>query len=209
MVDNTSATGGPLLPTDLPQPLEGQELRRFIQQWLVGVLGLDGSMVRPAAQSEPPNIPDAGNAWVSFAILGRPADTFPAVIHKTDVASPEGFDELQRNEQVRLLVTCYDLGTNGLADVYATLLRDGLAIPQNLAPLYLEGFKLNSVGDLVEVPVLVKSRWQYRVDLPIFLIRQITRQYRVKNLIEANGEIVTSAGLVLNIDTDELLPPEP
>lgn len=203
MADNTSQSGGFLLPVPSAVPLEGQALRRFLQQWVVGISGLDGTMVRPVAQGEPPNIPNAGECWAAISILNRPADTFPAVIHKVDAESPEGFDELQRNEALRLLVSFYDLGSNGQADMYASMFRDGTSIPQNLEYLRRSGFALNSVGDLVDAPILFKSRWKYGLDLPVIVVRQINRQYRVKNVVSADGEIVTSAGLVLNIDVTD------
>ncbi len=76
---NTSATGGYLAPSPAPAPtpLEGQALLDFVQSWVVGITGLDGPLVRPYWQSEPPNVPQAGEAWCAFKISTRPADEFP------------------------------------------------------------------------------------------------------------------------------------
>src|SRR5579871_6299419 len=118
MTANTSASGGPLAPNPSPAPLEGQALNRFLQAWIVGILGIDPTLVRPAFQSEPPDIPQAGTAFIAFRYTRRPADTFPAIVHHPDGS---GYDELQRHEHIELLLSFYDLGTNGQAESLAAL----------------------------------------------------------------------------------------
>lgn len=188
---NTSATGGPLLPADAPAPLEGKELKRFFQQWIVGITGLPGDLVRVRWQDEPPSLPDEGDAWVSVGIGDRASDTFPEVKHLGDQDGGNGVDQLRRNEEIELLNSFYDLGSNGRADHYGSILRDGLAIAQNLEPLALAGMGFVQGGNLTAVPVLVKQRWNYRVDLRLKIRRMITRNYPVRNLQSASGEIKT------------------
>src|SRR3979409_241705 len=122
-----SSTGGYLIPSGAP-PLEGQALLDFLQGVIVGITGLDGTMVRPVWQSEPPNIPDAGEAWCAFRITTRPSDKFPYVKHNAD---GQGADALQRHEELHVLCSFYDLGSGGLADGLCAQLRDGLSIAQN------------------------------------------------------------------------------
>lgn len=186
---NTSATGGYLTPSAAPAPLEGQALNDFIQQWVVGITGLDGTMVRPRWQAEPPNIPTAGVAWAAIGITSRPSDTYPYVKHDP---TGLGSDELQRHETLNVLVSFYDLGTNGLADQYAALLHDGTAIPQNSEALGAADMKFIACGEPVTVPSLLKQRWLYRVDLPVELRRQITRIYAVENLLSAQGTLTAN-----------------
>lgn len=212
MPDNTSASGGyllPVTPPNGPAPLEGEQLYDFFQALIAGITGLSGKMIRPAFQAVPPVVPSAGDAWASFRIASRPSDAFPAMEHIVDEASPEGFDRLLNNEIINIVATFYDLGNSGLADTYATMLRDGLQIPQNLEVLTNANMGLNSVGEPVDVPVLLKDRWQYRVDLPFMVARQIVRDYRVESVVEANGALVTDAGIVLNIKATEPEEPSP
>lgn len=199
-MSNNSSTGGYLAPAGSPAPLEGQALNRFIQGWVVGITGLAGSMVRPRWQPEPADIPDAGDAWAAIGITERPSDTFPYVGHDPAGGTGDGADNLQRHEMLGVLASFYDLGTNGLADYYASLLRDGAAIAQNRETLETSGFNLIDVGDMTTVPSLLKSRWLYRVDLPFRLRRAIARSYPVLNvetgivtIVEQNaaGENVT------------------
>lgn len=191
---DTSATGGPLAPnpTPAPQPLEGQALLDFLQGWIVGILGIAGSLVRPRWQPEPANIPTEGTAWVALGITDRPSDTFPFIGRVPGLSEA---DELQRHEQLAILVSFYDLGSNGQADALAALLRDGLAVPQNRELLTNNGMGLTEVGSPIAVPSLLKQRWLYRVDMPIVVAREIVRQYPVLSLQSANGTIDASAGV--------------
>lgn len=193
---NTSATGGYLQPNPppAPAPLEGQNLLDFLQEVLVGVTGLNGTMVRPRWQSDPPNIPNAGDAWCAFGITSRPSDTFAYVGHITNQANPQGADAMQRQETLHLLASFYDQGSSGLADEYAALLRDGFQIAQNREVLQRNGFAFVSSGELETVPSLLKERWLYRVDIALTIRRQIDRTYPVLNLDSAQIEVVAQSG---------------
>jgi hypothetical protein len=187
-----SSTGGYLRPDPAgPAPLEGQGLNDFIQAWIVGITGLDGTLVLPAFQGEPPNLPLASTAWAAFNITSYPTDDFPEIVHDPDANGGLGQDTYYGNEQADVLVSFYDIGTNGAAASNAKLLRAGAAISQNLEPLQLAGFSLLRIGTPQPAPTLVKQRWQYRVDLPITLARRTVRAYLVRNVLSADFTPVT------------------
>lgn len=193
---NDSSTGGYLAPAPDTPPLEGQALLDFLQAVIVGITGIDGTLVRPYAQSEPPNIPDAGTAWCAFKIASRPSDTFAFVKHNVD---GNGSDALQRHEALHILTSFYDLGSGGAADGLCSLLRDGLQVPQNREALSFGNMALVKTGDMISVPVMVKSRWLYRVDMEVVINRQIDRVYSVLSLTSAQGTIVTDDGITRTI----------
>lgn len=188
---NDSSTGGYLAPAASPAPLEGQALLDFVQGWIVGITGLAGTLVRPYWQTEPPNVPQAGDAWCAFRVSARPSDEFPYV----------GFDagtldyQLQRHERLEALASFYDLGSGALADYYAALLRDGSAVAQNREPLTAAGMGLVRMGTPTAVPVVFKMRWQYRVDLEFIIRRQIVRSYPVDAFASAQGDVYSDVGL--------------
>lgn len=188
MVD--SATGGYLQPDSSPP--DGNDLNDLFQQAFAAITALDGRLVRPAFQDEPPNIPQAATAWMAFRYVSRPSDTFPAVAH--DPAG-SGSDQLQRHEEIRTLCSFYDTGTGGQANFYLARLRDGLAIPQNREALKSVGISLVAVEEPTDVPVLIKMRWQYRSDLPISFRRVVQRVYSVRNVASLVGSLVTDSGL--------------
>ncbi len=183
---NTSATGGPLLPnpSPAPEPLEGQSLARFLQQFLVAVSGIDGTLVRPRWQGEPPVIPDAAVAWAAIGRTTTKADVFPYVGH---VGEGDGYDEMRRHEDMDVLASFYDLGVSGLADMYAARFRDGVQIAQNREILTLADMNLIETGDTQTVPSLLKQRWLYRVDINIRIRRRVRRFYPVLNILTASG----------------------
>lgn len=186
MSGSSSATGGPLLPVDTgPAPLEGQALNRFLQQWMVGITGLDGTLVRPAWQTEGPVIPREGTAWLAFGIVGRTSDALPYIGHQASADTGNGEDQLSRNERLDILLSFYDTGVNGLADYYTAVFRDGCALPQNCEVLNDSGFVFIECGEPITVPTLENERWLYRVDMHLMLQRMIIRNYPIRNLLEA------------------------
>jgi hypothetical protein len=194
---NNSSTGGPLAPNSppAPQPLEGQALLDFLQGVFVGILGIDGSMVRPRWQPEPPNIPTAGTAWVSFGVTSRPSDTYPFI---GQIAGLDNADQLQRHEQLTVLLSFYDLGSGGQADALAATLRDGLAVPQNREILQNNLMGMTEVGEPIAVPSLLKQRWLYRVDMTVIIAREIVREYPVLPLQSAVGTLYAEEGASLS-----------
>lgn len=192
---NDSRTGGPLLPDAAgPQPLEGQALNQFLQSWFVGITAIDPTLIRPRWQSEPANIPDAGDFWVAFGVTKRPRDAYVSWSHDPSADGGLGADIMQRHETLDLLISFYDLGVNGQADHLVSLFSDGLQVPQNRELLDLNAFGLVEASDPTAVPVLLKERWLYRVDINLTLRHRITRQYPVRTLISAQGTIITDSG---------------
>lgn len=175
---NDSSTGGYLAPSSSPAPLEGQALNRFIQQVFVGITGLDGTLIRPRWQPEPPAIPPFGTDWMAFGIVRRPADTFAS-----NLFDPSGAQTVYRQELLEILCTFYGPDS----DNYASLLREGFAVVQNSEVLQLNNFGLVSIGDSLPVPELIKDRWTYRVDMTVTLRREILRTYPVLTVLTAEG----------------------
>lgn len=193
---NTSATGGYVVPGATPAPLEGQDLQRFWNQVIAGITEIDPTMVTPRWFSEPGNIPDAGVAWCAFGFGARPSDTFPQIVHEGGAGvGGQGQDRLSRHEMIQVQTSFYDLGSESLADMYAAKLRDGLAIPQNREAMMTGGgFVLAYPGTIAPVPVVVKTRWLYRVDFDFYVRRQIDRVYPILNLLSAGGLIFAQEG---------------
>lgn len=178
-------------PDATPAPMQGQALNDFIQAWLVSLTGLDGTLVRPAPQTTPPVIPPDTTVWMAFNAQVDKSDTFPFNGQIGDEF------QLQRAENIKVLCSFYDQGTDGQAGKFASLLRDNLAIPQNLEVLYEQNMGLIGVEPEVEVPSLLKERWLYRVDLPFYVTRQVVRNYDVPTILTAEGQINTDDGITV------------
>lgn len=171
-------------------PLEGAALLKFLQNWITPLTGLTGDLVRPRWQPEPANIPDVGTVWMAFGIVSRRFDTFPVVVSSSDLET-----QLTRQEELRLLCSVYDLGSTGEADRVTSLLRDNLAVYQNLEPLLAAGFMLAYVEEETVAPVYLSTQGLYRLDLPVVVRRAVQRTYSVPSILVAVGTIHTDVGL--------------
>lgn len=179
---NTSATGGALLPSTSPTPLEGEALVDFFQEWVVALTGIEAALVRPRWQREPGNIPDENQTWVAIGITKRVKDTFAAEVHHK--ADP-GYNEVQRHEVLHFLTSFYGPDADEMADRFA----HGMQLAQNREVLFQNSMGLVESGDALSVPELVKDRWLYRIDLTFSIKRQLVRQYAVYHIGSADVEV--------------------
>jgi len=178
----------PTSTTPLPRSLN---LTQFVQTVIVGVSGLDGTLVRPKWQVEPPKQPDLTVNWIAMGI---------------DVAAPDanayvGVDDVgnsvyQRHET--LDVNCSIYGPNALE--VAGLIRDGFQIQTNLEALRYANMGFVEVSPLRHIPDLVNERFIDRVIMSVFLRREIQRVYPILTIQSASGSIHTVIG-----DEDYLL----
>lgn len=176
-MSNTSATGGYLSPTTVVGR-EGSDLQRFLQQIVVNITGLDGTLVRPRWQAQPLQRPAASVTWCAIGILRRQADANPVMIReKTD----DNTDHLIRHETLEIAASFY--GPDGSAT--AAILRDGLFIGQNREVMAAQEFGLLDIGDLVSAPDLTNEQWLPRFDLTFRLRRKIERTYAVLPIVSA------------------------
>jgi hypothetical protein len=185
---NTSATGGYLAPS-ASNAKEDEVLRVFFQQMVSGITGIDGTMVRPRWQAEPPNMPSFGTDWAAIGVMKRVRDVNAYVAHKSvsDVNGNNiGTDFVFRNEVMDVLCSFY--GPN--CEAKSELLAMGLEVDQNREVMQLAGFGLVCVEDAVMMADLFNERWVTRIDLPFQMRRAQLYQYPVLDLIAAQGTIV-------------------
>lgn len=177
---NTSATGGPLLPNEAVLfPLEDQQLDRFFQQFVVGLTGLDPTLVRPRWQPEPINLPENDVDWCAVGVMDTLQDANAYIRHVCENETQgDGYDVLIRHEDLHLLASFY--GPDAWA--FATRMRDGLEIGQNREVLQKNAMGFVRCANPFSTPELIKERWQRRVDLGFTIRRAVGRRYDVMNL---------------------------
>lgn len=166
---NTSATGGYLTPGGSAL-LRDEVLEDALQAHVVGITDLPGFMVRPRWQPTVPEMPEPDQNWAAIGVKLTRADDGPVLEQQ------EEFTRYIRHETMDVLVTFY--GPSGFE--YASLFRDGLAIPQNNQPLSAIKAKLISTGDILAIPELVNQQFIRRYDLPFTIRRKVERTYQIK-----------------------------
>jgi uncharacterized protein YaaQ len=188
---NDSSTGGFLRQTNA-LPLNDAALDAVLQQLVVGVTGLPGSLVRPRWQrpdtdpNTPPTQPAVNVDWCSIGILNQIPHDFPYEYHTGD---GDGYDTQVTWETLDVMASFY--GPNCRNN--AAVLRSGLYINQNRESLISYGIKLREAGTMTLVPDLVNVQWLSRCDLTIILDREIIRVYPILNLESVQGGISTDS----------------
>ena len=183
---NSSATGGPLLPTS-PPPADDDALQALLQGLVADMTGLAGAMVRPRWPGSAGTDPDISTNWCAIGLTDSAPDAGPVILHQS---AGDGAEAMQRHETLTVTASFY--GTAASAN--AALLRDGLMLPQNRETIRTAGLAFVESGHAVLAPDLVNQQWRRKVDVPITFRRQVTRAYPVLNLLSAAGETSADPG---------------
>lgn len=201
---NTSATGGFLTPSS-SNALEDEPLRVFFQQMVSGITGIDGTMVRPRWQAEPPSMPQFGSDWAAIGVTKRTRDVNSYQTHKSvsdDNGNNIGTDYVHRTEVLDVLCSFY--GPN--CEAKSELLSMGLELEQNRETMQLAGYGLVCVEDASMMADLFNERWVTRIDLPFQIRRAQLYQYPVLDLEGAQATIIEGTGGVSDTITVSLQP---
>jgi hypothetical protein len=173
--ENNSATGGVIYPA-APAPLPGNlNFADFLQQVFVALSGLDGSLVRPAWQMNPPPNPDVTVNWMKIALSEDDAD-FNAYVEGT---------VFQRMEE--LTIQCSFYGPDSYD--FAKFLRDNLQIKQNLELLESGGMSFKSADRAVRAPDVVNERWCDRWEMSVYFRREILKTYPILQYQTGSGVV--------------------
>lgn len=177
----TSATGGYLTQTEVPLPND-LTLTQFIQQMIVGMTGMNGTMVREKFQKnsvEQEATPE--DVWCAFFVT----ETTPDANAYTEVIREGDMSKMQRH--LELVVDCSFYGEG--SKVFAEKLRDGFQIAQNRDVLTTGNMGFKEVSTIRSVPEKHGQVWFKRYDMNVVLRRQIDKTFAVLSFNSAGGTI--------------------
>lgn len=186
MPANDSSTGGFLTPSSTGGDLNDEALQDFLQSVIVGITGMNGTLVRPRFQTEPPNPPAAGTDWCAIGPGQRERDKYSAVKQQDN-----GNTVVIRNRVLEILASFY--GPH--AETNGELLAMGFEVPQNREALTYAngqwtGFNLVSgVSGPIIAPAIIKGTWWYRADYSFRVRQQQKYMYSVLTLTEAKATL--------------------
>jgi hypothetical protein len=132
-------------------------------------------LVRPRWQPGNPKQPEPGVDWCAIGVMVQTPDAGPAIQHRS---ANGGADQLERHEGIEVLATFYGPHRNS----FATKLRDGISIPQNMEALQTSAIGFVECGPIRSVPELVNQQWAKRSDMLMRFRRKTTRVYPVQNI---------------------------
>lgn len=181
----TSQTGGYILPSETTPIPRHLNLTQFIQTVLVGISGIDGTLVRPKWQTEPLKQPPLETNWLAFGVgVGKPdANAYTG-------QKPDGTTTSQRHEELEVSLTFY--GPEAME--YAGLVRDGFQIQQNLDGLRSANMGFVETTLARHIPDLVNERFLNRVESSVILRREVQRLYPITSFVTASGTVHTVLG---------------
>ncbi len=177
---NDSSTGGPLAPAGTV-PYDA-DLDAIFQALVAGITGLAGQYVRPFWQPVVPKQPDQTTNWCALAVTVIPVNDGPSITHDP---TGNGSDVYIRHEQIDVLAAFYGPAAQG----NASILRDGLALPQNTESLNQYGTRWIECASMRSVPDLVNEKWIRRTDVNCTFRREVSRVYPVLTLVGSNIDL--------------------
>lgn len=179
---STSATGGYAQPSYTKPNPKGLTLTQFIQTVLAGVSNLNGKLVRPKWQVDPPKQPDITVNWLAFGIASSDP-SFNAYIEM----QPDGTTQYQRHDKLEVQISVYGPEALDIVD----LITDGFQIPQNQSGLLSANMGLVEVTRALHIPESINERFFNRYEFAVVLNRQVQRLYPILNFLSATGTIYT------------------
>lgn len=173
-------TQGYIQPSTTNGYPNGLSLEQFIQTVFTGISGIDGTLVRPDWQPNPPAQPDIDVDWMGIGIgdLSPDANSYLS-------GSDNNVQSSQRHET--LDVQCQIYGPN--AGKNYGLLRDGFQLDANRSALFQANMGFVEITRGRRVPDLYNQRWYNRIICSVFLTAEILRTYPVLTLVSASGTI--------------------
>lgn len=200
MSGNTSSTGGYLTPTS-PLPEDDDALSSIMHDLVVGMTGLDTNLVRPRWQPQPPTMPPANVNWAAIGVT-----TFDTVYYWPEMRHFDDYSVQYEQQTLDVIATFYGPGSGSLASLF----RSGLTVRQNLEVLGTFGIKLHRLGGISRVPELINTQYIPRSDVTFYLIRELTRTYAIRNVIEAAPTLTSDTGysVVAEVNATTILFPE-
>lgn len=158
-----STQPGYLIPVE--DPAADDALVDLLQPFLVGVTGLDGTLIRPRWQPNPANQPDFSTNWAAVGVVYEEPDDYAEQLSPDlEVTGEVG---LRRQSLLHVQLSFYGPDCSKMG----RRVHAGLQIDQNRTLLRSEGLALVNLGAPTHIPALVKNTWVPRIDV-LMIVRQ-------------------------------------
>lgn len=173
-----SSTGGYLVPTETAFNVE-----HFFHDLIMGLTGIDKTLVRPRWQPNAPVMPTSNTDWCAFGVTELESDDTACSI-KTLTGS-----NLVRHEKYSLLCSFY--GSNARDNIRK--IRGGLEIGQNREVLFNNNFGYTTCSIATHAPELINDIWNDRYDIEFQFAREVIKAYNILDIISVQGTIKTES----------------
>jgi hypothetical protein len=148
----------------------------LVHDYIVGLSGLDNTLVRPMYQPNPPTIPDFGTDWIGINIKTTDMNgSSYQVLNKDDILT------LRRDVTFEISLAIY--GTNSFR--VSTQIRSGMELTQNTEIFRPYNIAFGTHGKLVRSPELHNQRWLERYNLDFTLNYVAVNNTSILSIISA------------------------
>lgn len=168
-----SSAAGFLRP--LSSPIYDDPLDDYFHDFLVGLSGIPGDLVRPRWQPEPPNQPAFTTNWLAFGFPRITEDAF--AYQAQDPDNPET-GVVQRDEILTMLMSFYGPQCGQLGKQVSASIQ----LQQNRAYLRTQNISVVEVEDQIKLPALLKEKWVPRVDINVRFRRRAGWVFAVRTV---------------------------
>ena len=175
-------------------PPNDDALAGILQQMVVGITGLDGSLVRPRWQPQPPTQPSVTTVWCAIGITRYEPFDYPQWTQDDDDSGT-----LHRYERLDVMATFY----GPQSAWWAAKLRDGLYLYQNHLTLSAQGVKLRSVDETTHLGELINTQYVSRSDLPMSFVRFVESGFAISAIAQVSVSFITDTGLFCTITASQ------
>lgn len=150
----------------------------LVHDYIVGLTGLDNTLVRPMYQPNPPTIPAFGTDWIGVDIktIDMNGSSYQT-LNKDDILT------LRRDVTFDVSLAVY--GTNALK--IATLIRSGMELTYNTEIFRQYNIAFGSHGKVIRAPELHNQRWLERYNLGFTLNYVAVNNTSIMSITEAQN----------------------
>lgn len=181
-MSNTSATGGYIQPT-----ADIININHLIHDFIMGLTGIDKTLIRPMYQPNAPTIPAFGTDWIAYNVRESDSDNYSSQILNTDY-------ELKRLAQ--LIVTISFYGSNSYTKIKQ--FKDALELTQNWEVMRQSGLMLSGSGNIIKVPELHNMRWLDRYNIEIAINQMTIKTAPIISLEKVSTTVAVNDTLIVN-----------
>lgn len=155
--------------------------QRVMHSALRFVSGLDGDLVRPAYQTNPPPLPPLSIDWLAFSLGNFEREAgLPYII-----ANEKGECDFFRFEKF----TCHCVFYGENCQFLAENLRDGFELDYNRRVLRENGLGFIESGIITNTAEMVQNGWVRRADCDLYFTREVGRCYNVGYFASIAGNV--------------------
>lgn len=191
-----SSTGGYLVPEGAP-PLYDLDLDLVFQALVVGVTGLQGSLVRPRTQPKTPPRPEIDVTWCAVGVESIEPENSASGYYDATADGGQGAQIQTLHERLAVRASFYGPG----GQFQAMQFRHGILVEQNREALRLAGMGYVRSGEVRSAPTLVNNLPQRKYDVTLEVNRAVVREYPIRPLLAALGQIYGGGRVDVTFDT--------